>query len=164
MNKWTLLLILVGLGAIGMLNRDKISASLGHKPAETAEASGEPAPITPVPITPHPAQESIKKARAVYPALAVPDSVFNKKFIELFNAKKASDPEFLVAADWPMKLAQQAADSLGGAVTTYQAPTEVSTSALNARPAKVVGSTVPPSVQLPGLKGSALDQRPPGHK
>jgi len=56
------------------------------------------------------------------------------------------------------------ADSLGATVPTYLAPTEKSNSALNARPPNVVGSTVPPSVQLPGLKGSALDQRPPGHK
>jgi hypothetical protein len=155
MNKWTFLLILIGLGALGMINRDKISGYLGKNPTEVAEV-----PATPVPITPHPAQDSIKKARATYPALAVENSVFNRKFVELFNAKKASEPAFLASADWPMKLAQQAADALGAKVPTYQAPTEASNSALNARPPGAAVSTVAPSVQLPGLKGSALDQRP----
>lgn len=159
MNKWTLLLILIGLGAVGMLNRDKISAYIGHKPAETAEASA-----TPVPITPNPAQDSISKARVTYPALAVENSAFNKKFVELYNAKKTSDPEFLAAADWPMKIAQQAAEALAPKGANYQPPTEASKSALNARPPNAVGSTVPPSVQLPGLKGSALDQRPPARR
>jgi hypothetical protein len=153
MNKWTLLLILVGLGAVGMLNRDKISAYLGQK-SESADA-------TPAPATPHPAQDSVAKARKTYPALAVPNSPFNKKFVELYNAKKASEPEFLVAADWPMKLADETANALTVSGTTFQPPTQGSSSSLNNRPANFAGPTAAPSVQLPGLKGSALDQRPP---
>lgn len=156
MNKWTLLLILIGLGALGMINRDKISGYLTHKTAETEDASG-----TPAAVTPNPASESIAKARKTYPALAVPNSAFNKKFVELYNAKKQSDPAFLASAEWPMQLAQDTANALGAAVSSYQAPTEVSKSALNARPPFFAGPTAVPSVQLPGLKGSALDQRPP---
>src|SRR4051812_44594890 len=107
MNKWTLLLILLGLGALGMLNRDKISAYLGPKPGETAEVETTPASITPAPVTPNPAQDSIRLARVTYPGLVVENSAFNKKFIELYNAKKAVEPEFLAAADWPMKIAKQ---------------------------------------------------------
>lgn len=155
MNRWTLLLILIGLGAVGMLNKDKIAAYIGSKPSAD-EAAAE----TPAPATPNPAGDSIAKARAAFPNLAVSNSTFNKKFIELYNAKKASDPAFLTAADWPMKLAQQTADALGNAPTTFQPPTAASTSTLNDRPPSYTGSTVPPAVQLPGLKGSALDQRP----
>ena len=154
MNKWTLLLILAGLGAVGMLNRDKISAYLANK-SESADA-------TPAAGTPHPAQDSVAKARKAYPALAIANSPFNQKFVELYNAKKASEPEFLVAADWPMKLADETANALSAAGTTFQPPTQASASSLNNRPPGFAGPTVAPSVQLPGLKGSALDQRPPG--
>jgi len=159
MNKWTLLLVLIGLGVFGALNRDKIAAYLGQKPSQESEASA-----TVAPITPNPATDSIGKARQKYPALAVANSTFNKKFLELYNAKKESEPAFLAAADWPMKLADQAAGALNGPAPTYQAPTEVSGSSLNDRPNNFAGPTRAPAVQLPGLKGSALDQRPPSSK
>lgn len=161
MNKWTLLLVLIAVGVFGVLNRDKISAYLGAKPGTPSETAS----ATVAPVTPHPAEDSIRKARQKYPALAVANSAFNKKFIELYNAKKEAEPAYLAAADWPMKLAEQTASALNGPVPTYQPPTEMSSSALNDRPIGSVGPTKAPSVQLPGLKGSALDQRPPskGH-
>ncbi len=153
MNNWLILLLLIGLGGAGWVNRDKISAYLGHK-NQVEEA--------PPPSTPNPAPDSIAQAKKMYPALAVANSPFNKRFVELYNGRKESDPEFLAAADWPMKLAQQAATEMTGAAPSYQPPTEISSSQLNARPpGSAPGSTVPPSVMLPGLKGSALDQRPP---
>ncbi|WP_131989092.1 hypothetical protein [Chthoniobacter flavus] len=83
-------------------------------------------------------------------------------FVQLYNAAKNTDPYLLTQADWPMQLAEHTALDLGvGAVTPTPRPTEMSTSSLNARPVGWVGGTVAPSVQLPGLKGSALDQRPP---
>lgn len=134
-----------------MINKDRISAYINNKPlASDSDAS------TPAPTTPNPATDSIAQARKAFPALAVSGSPFNRKFVELYNAKKESEPKFLAAADWPMKLAQQTADTLGA--TSFQPPTETSTSALNERPYQ--STTVAPAVQLPGLKGSALDQRP----
>ena len=155
MNKWLFLLLLVGLGGAGWVNREKISAYIGHK---TSQADDAAPPVA----TPHPATDSIAKAKKMYPALAIANSPFNKRFVELYNERKASDPNTLADADWPMKLAQQAATELIGPAPSYQPPTAISSSSLNARPAgSAPGYTVPPTVMLPGLKGSALDQRPP---
>ncbi|MEP6667953.1 MAG: hypothetical protein ABJF10_02305 [Chthoniobacter sp.] len=155
MNKWLFLLLLIGLGGAGWVNRDKISAYIGHKDAPAEDA---PAPMA----TPHPAIDSITRAKKMFPALAIANSPFNKRFLELYNDKKAADPNSLTDADWPMKLAQQAATELNTAAPSYQPPTSISSSPLNARPmGSAPGSTVPPTVMLPGLQGSALDQRPP---
>ena len=65
MNKWLLLLILIGLGVAGWMNRDRISELLGQHKEE------EPAAATPAPVaTPNPAPDSIALARKTYPALA----------------------------------------------------------------------------------------------
>ncbi|MEI9893600.1 MAG: hypothetical protein WDN28_06800 [Chthoniobacter sp.] len=162
MNKWLFLLLLIGLGGVGWVNRDKISARFGPKeePEET------PATQTPGPhmATPNPAGDSVARAKAMYPALAVPNSPFNRRFLELYNDKKTSDPAFLTGTDWPMLLAQKVATESGPA-PSYQPPTAVSSSPLNGRPSgSAPASTVPPSVLLPGLKGSALDQRPSDSK
>lgn len=158
MNRWTLLLIVIALGAAGMLNKDKISAMLAHK--DTEEASAEAAPRA----TPNPATDSRLKAAKMYPALAVQGSPLNSKFLELYKSMQEIDPAFLTKEDWPMRLAEKAAREVNtAAVTPMPRPTDFSNSALNNRPANFAGSTVPPSVQLPGLQGSALDQRPPKH-
>jgi hypothetical protein len=163
MNKWTLLLILIALAAVGMLNRDKISAYLGQKTEQTGDAAATPAAAPPT-ATPNPAVESRATAARMYPAIAVPNSSFNVRFLQLFNATKTSDPASLAEADWPVKLAQQVAHDLNvAAITPTPPPTELSKSQLNARPISYAASTVPPSVQLPGLKGSSLDQRPATH-
>lgn len=157
MNKWTLLLILIVLAAAGILNRDKISAYFGNKPPVEA-----PPPVV-VAATPNPAKESIEMARRRYPQLAVANSPFNVHFVDLYNTAKTSDPTMLTQADWPMKLADRTAHDLTAAVTP-QPSIDSLKGALDGRPVGQVGSTVVPTVQLPGLKGSALDQRPPaGH-
>jgi hypothetical protein len=159
MNKWTLLLILIGLAVAGALNRDKIAAYLGQKTASIDAATPEPT------ATPNPAKESIARARQRYPQLAIANSQFNMRFVQLYNTAKNTDPFLLAQADWPMQLADRTAHDLNiTPVTPTPPPTDMSTSALNARPPGWAGSTVPPSVQLPGLKGSALDQRPPAHR
>ncbi|MDR3402877.1 MAG: hypothetical protein P4L99_10305 [Chthoniobacter sp.] len=158
MNKWLFLLLLVGLGGAGWVNRDKISAYLGHKTEQTDETASSALPTA----TPNPAVDSRAKAAKMYPALAIANSPFNKRFIELYNSRKGSDPAFLATADWPMKLAQQVATEASGSAPSYQPPTEISSSTLNSRPpGSAPAYTVPPAVALPGLKGSALDQRPP---
>lgn len=160
MNRWTLLLIVIGLAAAGILNRDKISAYLGQKSTGDVVAPTEVAAATP-----NPAKESIAIARNRYPQLGVPNSAFNQHFVQLYNAAKTTDPVLLAQADWPMQLADRTAHDLNLVATTpTPPPTDLSRSALNARPPSQAMSTVPPSVALPGLKGSALDQRPaPSH-
>jgi len=159
MNKWTLILILIGLAVAGVINRDKISAYLGHKAGSIISSS---TPEGAAGATPNPATDSIALARQRYPQLAVPNSQFNMHFVQLYNTTKNTDPYLLAQADWPMQLAERTARELGvGAITPTPPPTEMSTSSLNSRPVGWVGGTVAPSVQLPGLKGSALDQRPP---
>lgn len=158
MNKWTLLLILIGLAAAGMLNRDKITAYLNHqKITQGADATPDAS------ATPNPAMASKDQARQRYPQLGIANSPFNQHFVQLYNAAKATDPNLLAQADWPMQLADRTAQDLNMVATATPPPTEMSTSSPNQRPPGYVGSTVPPSVQLPGLKGSALDQRPPSH-
>jgi hypothetical protein len=158
MNKWTLLLLVGALAAVAMLNKDKISAMLGGKSGDVAEA-------TPAPVTPHPSPDYVT-AKKAYPALNIANSPFNKKFVELYNNAKVANPALLAQVDWPMKISQQVAQILGPVPMAGGAPpTEASASQLNGRPpGSAPGYTVPPSVQLPGLKGSALDQRPPGRQ
>ena len=159
MIKWILLLIVIGLAATGWKYRDKVSDMVrqfqGHN--TTLEA------VTAPPATPNPATESVAKARKAYPALALANSPFNRKFVELYNNAKQTDPEFLAQPDWPMQLAARTANELASPIPTATGlpPTELSSNQLNFKPASSSPAyTVPPSVLLPGLKGSALDQRP----
>ena len=160
--KWFLLLLVfvIALAGIGWNNREKLSGFLRH---QFLADNTPPAPAVLAPSTPHPATESVALARKTFPALAVPNSVFNKKFVELYNNARQTNPESLAQPDWPMQLAAQTARELNSSVplATGRPPTELSGSQLNARPpGSSPGYTVPPSVQLPGFKGSALDQRP----
>ncbi len=155
MNKWTLLLILIGLGAAAALNRDKITAYLNHQKTTQDDVALDGA------STPHPAQASKDLARQRYPQLGVANSPFNKHFVQLYNTAKATDPTLLAQADWPMQLADRTAHDLNMVATPT--PTVISSNnALDQRPLGFAGPTVVPTVQLPGLKGSSLDQRPPG--
>ena len=159
MNKWLFLLLVVGLAGAGWVNREKINAWMKSKPTEAEVEIKEGAPATP-----NPAADSIAQARKAYPALAMQGSPFNIKFVQNYNALKISDPNFLAKADWPMRLAERTAHELtvDGPVAGGPPPSAVSGSQLNARPpGSSPGYTVPPSVKLPGLQGSSLDQRPP---
>jgi len=160
MLKWFLLLIVIGLATAGWVNRDKVSDFFRHQ-----FHADNPLPVFGAPATPNPAPESVAQARKAYPALAVANSPFNKKFVELYNNARQTNPELLTQSDWPMQLAARTARELSSLVPSAIGlpPTELSGSQLNARPpGSAPGYTVPPSVQLPGLKGSALDQRPTG--
>jgi hypothetical protein len=159
MTKLFLVLVVIALAAIGWNQRDKVSGFLQQFLADKTP------PEAPAPATPHPAKDSVAQARKAYPALAVANSPFNKKFVELYNNAKLTNPDLLTQPDWPMQLAQQTDTELKSPVpsATGLPPTQLSGSPLNARPPGSSPSyTVPPSVQLPGLKGSALDQRPTG--
>jgi hypothetical protein len=50
-----------------------------------------------------------------YPAAAVLDSTFNKSFIQEYNERKASDPEFFKNPKWPMHIADKVAAKLPSA-------------------------------------------------
>jgi len=157
--KWFLLIIVIALAAVSWTNRDKISSYVRHQLADS------PTPAPGAPVTPNPAAESVAQARKAYPALAVANSPFNRKFIELYNNARLTNPDSLTSPDWPMLLAAQTARELSSPIPSAVGlpPTELSGSPLNGRPlGSAPGYTVPPSVQLPGLKGSSLDQRPMG--
>jgi len=156
MNKWLLLLIVAGLGVAGWLNRDQIEEFLKTKGYWNLQAKLAPA-------TPNPALESVAMAKKTYPALGIANSPFNLRFVAHYNELKESDPNFLAQDNWPVLLAQRTADEMNAtAMPPPAAPAPVATfqpSALDSKPLKP-GSTVPPTVQLPGLQGSPLDQRP----
>jgi hypothetical protein len=158
MNKWLLLLVVIGLAVAGWMNREMISGLLGHKPAVEAPAdeSGN------APATPNPATESIALARKTYPALAVQGSVFNMRFVGYYNEVKGSNPGFLAQANWPMLLAERTAKELTGAPTPVPA-NHLTGSALDPQKPKgpgMIGPTPTPVFLPPGLQGSALDARP----
>ncbi len=161
MNKWLLLLIVIGLGVFGWLDRDKIRTLI------IGEGYGHYLPGKLAPGTPNPAMESVKQAKATYPALGIANSPLNQRFVALYNSKKQDDPDFLVKEDWPMLLAQQAATDLGvGAIPTPPPlgnPAQLQSSTLDNRSIRPV-ATVSPMVQLPGFSGTALDQRPAGKR
>jgi hypothetical protein len=152
MNKWFLLLVLIGVGVAGWMNRETVSGWLGHK---TTDQPSEPTG----PATPHPATESRALATRTYPALAVPGSPFNIRFLALYNDARASNPGLLTEANWPMQLAERTAKLVGNRAMPTPAANQFG-SQLDMRPGGTPGATVPPSVALPGLKGSSLDQRP----
>jgi hypothetical protein len=157
MSKWLLLLVVIGLGVTCWVNRDKISTWVGSMRG-TAVVSAA--------ATPHPATDSQAQAVKKYPSLGVQGSAFNQKFVQLYNVKRNAEPAFLAQADWPMQLADQAASEQGVvAAPPTPPPTQASSSVLNNRPSGFSApATVPPTVQLPGLKGSALDQRPSSYQ
>jgi hypothetical protein len=163
MNKWFLLLLVVGLAAVGWFNRERISDLFDHKPP-VEEA---PPVVVKPPATPNPASDSVALARQTYPALAKPGSAFNIRFVADYNQKKASDPDYLAQADWPMQLAAQTARELGGGAlppagtTTHLPANHLSGTALNSASPHPGGSPTPPLL-LPGLQGSSLDA--PAHR
>ena len=138
MNKWLLLLIVVGLVVAGYLNREQLTALLA---SHGVNVPFIPPPSTPVP-TPNPAAASIARVKKAYPALSKEGSAFNKKFVALYNSLKETDPALLARDDWPVELANRTAHELGG----------------GAMP--IPGST-PPPVMHP-LGGTLLDKKPKG--
>lgn len=141
MRNFFLFLILIALAAAGWHYRGVLTGQPGS--GETTEFklpfSAEPTP--PPPPTPHPALEAQTAALKAYPALGLPDSPFNRTFKELHAEAKRNNPQLLAQPDWPIKLAEKTAISLGGG------------------PQPIPGAPTP--VRPWGLKGSALDQRPP---
>jgi hypothetical protein len=157
MNKWLLLLVVVGLGVAGWLHRDTISGWLGQKSEGSADG-------TPGAATPNPASASIELAKKTYPALGVPSSQFNIQFLKDYNQVKASSPGFLAQADWPMQLANRVASELGvqaGAPATPK-PVPFGSSLDNKAYGSYGNGSAPHATPqlLPGLIGSDLDQKP----
>ncbi|HEY3902041.1 MAG TPA: hypothetical protein VGM54_25740 [Chthoniobacter sp.] len=155
MNKWLLLLVIIGLGVAGYLHRDTISGWLGHK--TEAPAADDAAPT----VAQNPAKASSDLAVKTYPQLGVQGSPFNIRFVANFNQMKNTNPSFLAQPDWPMQLATRTAHDLGmlpGAGAT-PAPAPF-TSALDNRAYGNGATPAPTPPLLPGLEGSALDQKP----
>ncbi len=146
MKNFFRLLFIVGLLTAGWLNRDKLRG-FGAK-AEVPEDSGgaatpEPAaPTATSSVTPHPAIESRQAAAKAYPALRIPDSAFHKRFLSLYEEAQFREPALLSDPNWPLKLAERTAISLGGGAMPTPLPPSAGTK---------------PSSKL---QGSALDMRP----
>ncbi len=58
--------------------------------------------------TPNPAKEAVAEAVRRYPALSQKDSALNRKFVALFEAAKAAEPDALTKSDWPLVMAARA--------------------------------------------------------
>jgi hypothetical protein len=161
MNKLLLLLVIIGLGVAGYLHRDQVSAWFGHK-SDTAE-SAPAAPAAPAAATVNPAQASRDQATKLYPALVVQGSPFNIRFVANFNQVKSTNPTFLTQSDWPMQLATRTGNELGisPVAPVTPAPVPFGSSLDNHAYGGHGGATPPPTPGLlPGLTGSALDEKP----
>lgn len=126
MKSFLSLILVIGLLFGGWMNRDKLSGLLGKAGATGDEASSNPELIA---STPHPAREAQAQATAIYPALAVPNSAFNKKFVALYKDAQSADPALLSRPDWPLQLAERAVVSLGGAPLPRSKPAASGTQA-----------------------------------
>ncbi len=69
-----------------------------------------------------PMQESQKNAIKLFPDLGVPGSKLNKRFLELVEATKRSDPQMMQRDEWPMTVARQAAADTGATPATPAEP------------------------------------------
>lgn len=76
--------------------------------------------------------ESQKQAVAKYPALADAKSKLNQKFLALVAAQRAADATFLQRDDWPLKIADRAAEALGIAPVVNTDDGKVHSTALDA--------------------------------
>jgi hypothetical protein len=136
MKNVLLLLLVVGIPVAAWLNRGRIMALVTPLAPGGEVTSNGAAPG----LTPHPAKEARLAATNAYPALAVPNSPFNKKFLALYAEAQQREPELLARADWPLQLADRTAVALGGA--------------------RMPVPGTPEPVRPSGLQGSALDKRP----
>lgn len=75
--------------------------------SETEADSSAPQQKEPT-ATPHPANEAAAEAVRRHPALSQKDSAFNRKFVALFEAAKAKEPDILTKPDWPLVIAARA--------------------------------------------------------
>lgn len=155
MKNFFRLLIVAGLITAGWLNRDKLRdlrAKAGT--LDDSEVVTKP-PSTPAPAevanpTPHPATAAKAAAAKAYPALKIPDSAFNKRFISLYEEAQFREPLLLSDPNWPIKIAERTAIALGGG------PMPVPPAGSQPHAPAGSSSTLPSSK----LKGSALDMRP----
>lgn len=146
MKNFFRLLIVVGLITAGWLNRDKLrglSGKAGTTEESEAVAAAPPPVAAAVNSTPHPAAAARAAAAKAYPALLIPDSAFNKRFISFYEDAQSRDPALLRDPNWPLKIAERAALSLGGGP-------------MPATPTPSSGAKSSPNK----LKGSVLDMRP----
>jgi hypothetical protein len=147
-------LLIVGLLTLGWVNRGKLTGLRGEPstidqpatpevapPGSTPASSAQSAPAPPA--TPHPAKEALAAVRQAYPALFIPESPLNKKFVALHAEAERHNPALLAQPNWPVTLAERAAIALGGGVMPLP--------------------TTPAPPKPLGLQGSALDKKPKGH-
>jgi len=112
------------LGPVLMISCSKVA------PPETTDESTRPAPsvavVTPAPSKPHSAEGAKEAAVKLYPDLGVKDSTFNKTFVDLYAEASQRNPDLLTRADWPLVLANRAAQILSVSPAT---PTPVAVAA-----------------------------------
>jgi hypothetical protein len=108
LSTFALLVLLLGGGAYFYLHSNglRIGAPTGAEPAPLEERL--PPTEFPASATPHPAKEAIAEAVRRYPALSQKDSALNRKFVALFGAAKAKEPDTLIKPDWPLVIAARA--------------------------------------------------------
>lgn len=155
MKNFFRLLIVAGLITAGWLNRDKLR-DLRTKAGtiDDSEVVTKP-PATPAPVvvanpTPHPATAAKAAAAKAYPALKIADSAFNKRFISFYEEAQFRDPVLLSDPNWPLKIAERTAISLGGG------PMPATPEPSSGQTPSSSGSKLPSAK----LKGSMLDMRP----
>jgi glutaredoxin-like YruB-family protein len=122
MKSFVSLIVVIGLAVAGWMNRDRLSGLWTQ--ADTASEDAVPNPglpnaKDPAP-TPHPAREAQAQASARYPGLKLANSPLNLKFVALYKEAQSSNPALLSRPDWPLRLAEQAVASLGGAPVPAQ--------------------------------------------
>jgi len=153
MKNFFRLLIVAGLLTAGWLNRDVLRGLTGKGTTISDGEVQEPAAAGPAPAaagrpTPHPATAAKAAATKAYPALGMADSAFNKRFRSFYEEAQFRNPALLSDPNWPLKLAERTAISLGGG-------------AMPATPAPS-SSSAKPGASGSKLQGSALDMRPGG--
>jgi tetratricopeptide (TPR) repeat protein len=60
--------------------------------------------------------ETRQRAVQLYPQLGVAGSPLNREFVARHNRYKAERPAFFINPEWPMQLAKECVNALGGAV------------------------------------------------
>jgi glutaredoxin-like YruB-family protein len=109
------LILVIGLVVAGWMNRDKFGGLWTQASTTLAEASSNLGLPNVARATPHPAREAQARATALYPGLARANSALNRKFIALYKEAQSTDPALLSDPEWPLRLAERAIVSLGGA-------------------------------------------------
>lgn len=128
-----LLLVLLICVAGALYKAGKLPYFQNNTPEEqtpTASVSIETTPSPTPQVTQtlpptHSVEQATAQAIRLYPALAQKDSPFNKAFVLLYTQSKEKNPQLIATSDWPIRLANQVAASLGVAPQAVPVATPV---------------------------------------